>query len=169
MNNRMRTGSRHIQGKRAFCALAQKHNIDVVDVSRQGTMAKRNITYKIFVENTSDVALPKGKTLTITFRSDYSIGKTGNVFFEMEHIRHGGRVEDGWFFTCYANYIVYYDAEFDVAIVMDWDKLRHAISVGDVGKIRSVVNDGDECITKVCLASLSELREKNCITCEFGS
>lgn len=169
MNNRNRTSMRHAQGKKAFCSLAQKHGIDVVDVSRQGTMARRNITYKIFVEETSDIELPKGKTLTMTFRSDYSMGKTGNVFFEIEHIRQGGRTEEGWFFSCYSNYIVYYNAADNTAIIMDWEKLRYAISVGEVGEIRSVINDGDECITKVCLASIDELKEKNCIVCEIRS
>ena len=163
LDNRVRTYRKHRKGKTAFRDLAKEYGIEVVDVSGQRDMAIRNITYKAFVSKTSDVSLPKEKTLLFTLRSDSSIRQSGNVFFEIEHTRNNGQKEDGWFFTCQADYIVYYDAASNAATILDWDKTREVIDDGIIGKIQSIVNDGDECITKVCLVSMDELLKNDCI------
>lgn len=169
MDNRIRTYKKHNIGKQAFRKLASRYGMEVVDVSKMSSgLARKNITYKAFVHPGSCIALPKNKTLYLTFRADSAIRKSGNVFFEISHTRKNGAYDEGWFFTCDADYIVYYDQVQDIADVIDWKQARTMIGCGQVGKIESIENDGDECITKVCLATRDELKEKGLLICTIG-
>lgn len=167
MDNHVRTYRKHQSGKISFRSLALEHGIEVVDVSRQRDMAMQNITYKALVDSQSDVSLPKGKMLLFTFRADSTIERSQNVFFEIEHTKRNGRKEDGWYFTCSADYIVYYNAANNSAIILDWNKVREQIDDGKMGKIKYIVNDGDECMTKVCLATIDELNNQGCVVCKL--
>lgn len=167
MGNYARTALKHRTGKSLFKELAADYGIEIVDVSRRKDMSSRNITYLALVDSDSDVSLPKEKKLTFTFRSDFAVSRTNSVFFEIEHTRENGIKSDGWFFTCMADYIAYFDLANQTAIIMDWNKIRQTIDDGDIGKIKNIVNDGDECITKVCLVTMEELENHHCIVCEL--
>lgn len=167
MDNHVRTYRKHQSGKISFRDLALEHGIEVVDVSRQRDMAMQNITYKALVNTQSDATLPKGKMLLFTFRADSTIARSQNVFFEIEHTKRNGRKEDGWYFTCSADYIVYYNAAENSAIILDWNKVRELIDDGKMGRIKYIINDGDECMTKVCLATIDELTNQGCIVCKL--
>lgn len=126
-------------------------------------LKRQSITFNIFVHKWSSLQLPKEKTLNLTFRTDSRIERTGNLYFEVDHIRKGGEYDLGWLITCTADYVLYRNERNGIDYLIDWRKTQPIVSEGLLGNLEEHVNDEDECLTRAYLVSLDELREQNLV------
>ncbi len=108
-----------------------------------------------------DFVLTNKNNITFTFelKTDYRIGKTGNILFATYNDRQTGRYKD-WALKTKADYIGVFDINNDKLYIIDWNNFSSHLN--DYRQI-SWYNYSDNCTSYGRLASINSLIDKEYI------
>jgi len=68
-----------------------------------------------------------GKRISVEYKTDYTAGRTGNLFIETISVDRPGECKTGWMFTCSATWLVIYVPAWREALAIRPPKLREQL------------------------------------------